>query len=91
MMHSTILLNNIKEYELSPSISLQLFDAFVGSILNYACPVWGFTKSKEIERVQLKYCKAIVGVKLSSSNVVVYGELGRYSLFITRFTHIIKY
>lgn len=88
---SNILLNNIKQYELSPSISLQLFDAFVGSILNYACPVWGFTKSKELERVHLKYCKTILGVKLSTSNVSVYGELGRYPLFIIRYTHIIKY
>jgi hypothetical protein len=32
----------------------------MGSILNYACPVWGFSKSKEIECV---HYKAIFGVK----------------------------
>jgi hypothetical protein len=43
-----------KQNEISPSVSLRLFDAFVGSIINYACLVWGLTKSKDIERLHLK-------------------------------------
>ena len=34
------LLNNIKKYNICPDIALLLFDAFVGSILNYDCPIW---------------------------------------------------
>ena len=37
---------NTKKYSLSPKVMCQLFDAFVGSILNYSCEVWGFGKSK---------------------------------------------
>ena len=41
------------------NVLCQLFDAFVGSILSYSSEVWGYTKSKEIERVHLKFCKRI--------------------------------
>ena len=67
-----ILLYNVKKVELSPEISLQLFDAFVGSILNFGCPIWGFSKSRELERVQLKFSKQILGVRSNSSNAAEY-------------------
>ena len=59
--------------------------------MNYSCEIWGNSKSKEIERIHLKFCKKILNVKLSTSNVTVYGELGRYPLYINRFTRILKY
>ena len=86
-----ILLYNIKKVELCPEISLQLFDAFVGSILNFGCPIWGFSKSKELERVQLKFSKQILGVRSNSSNAAIYGELGRFPLYIKRYVLILKY
>ena len=70
---------------------MQLFDAFVASIINYACPIWGFTKSKDLERIHLKYSKMILGVRQNSCNDAVYGELGRYPLYIIRYVQIIKY
>ena len=68
-----------------------MFDACVGSILNYACEVWGNTKSKEIERIHLKFCKRLLTVKQNTCNAAVYGELGRHPLFINRFIRIVKY
>ena len=68
-----------------------LFDAFVGSILNTATEVWGFTKSKPIERLHLKFCKRILNVRSNSSSTAVYGDLGRYPLYVTRYVRIIKY
>jgi hypothetical protein len=82
-----VLICNINKYEISPSVSLQIINAFVGSIINYACQVWGFTKSKDIERLNLKFCS----VKISSGNAAIYGKLGRYPLYVNRYTHIIKY
>ena len=86
-----VLMNNLKHYNLEPKTKCQLFDAFVGATLNYACEVCGNTKSKEIERVHLKFCKQLLRVKSSTSNMSVYGELGRYPLFINRYTRMIKY
>ena len=86
-----VLFQNVKRLELKPNVSMQLFDAFVGSIINYACPVWGFSKSKELERIHLKFCKMILGVRQNSCNDAVYVELGRYPLYVNRFVQIIKY
>ena len=55
------------------------------------CETWGFSKSKEIERIHLKFCKRILNAKSSISNAGVYGELGRYPLYITRHVRIIRY
>ena len=85
------LIYNTKKHSLSPKVMCQLFDAFVGSILNYSCEVWGFGKSKVLERIHLKFCKTILKVKSSTSSCGVYGELGRYPLFITRYVRIVKY
>ena len=32
-----------KIFDIKPNIYCQLFDAFVGSILNYSCETWGYT------------------------------------------------
>ena len=89
VMH--LLYNNVKIHHTKPDISMQLFDTFVGSIINYACPVWGFTKSKDLAQIHLKYCKWILGVKNRTCNAAVYGELGRYPIYISRYVQIIKY
>ena len=50
-----------------------------------------YSKNKDIERVHLKFCKLLLKVKSSTSNMAIYGELGRYPLYINRFVRIIKY
>ena len=81
----------LMKFDLKPKDSLQLFDTFISSLLNYGSPIWGFTKSKELERLHLKFLKSLLGVKASTSNAGVYIELGRYPLFINRYVAIIKY
>ena len=76
---------------MKPNVLCQLFDAFVGSILSYSSEVWGYTKSKEIERVHLKFCKRILNIRMNSCFIGVYGELARYPLYIQRYYRIIKY
>lgn len=57
-----ILLIKLKDLHLTPETLCQLFDAFVGSILNYASEILGYTKSKEVERIHLKFCKRVLKV-----------------------------
>ena len=85
------LLYNCSKIKLKPKLLCQLFDSFVGSILGYSSELWGFTKCKEIERIHLKFLKRILGVKRNTSSMSVYGELGRYPLYISRYVRIIKY
>ncbi|KAH3788003.1 hypothetical protein DPMN_166131 [Dreissena polymorpha] len=86
-----VLLCKCKEFDLRPKTMCQLFDAFVSSILNYSCEVWGYTKSKELERVHLKFCKRLLNVKINTCNAVTNNELRRYPLFINRYFRMIKY
>ena len=80
-----ILFQNVKKLEINPATTMQLFDAFVGSIINYACPVWGFSRSKDLESVHLKFCKMVLGVRQNSCNDAVYGELCRFPLYVNRY------
>ena len=73
-----VLFQNIRNFDFHPKTCCLLFYAFVASILDYSCEVWGYTKLKPLERIHLKYCKKILNVKLSTSNVGVYGDFGRY-------------
>jgi hypothetical protein len=59
--------------------------------LSYSTEIWGFNKFNDIERVHLKFCKRLLGVRKNVNSCSVYGELGRYPLFVNRYTRIIKY
>ena len=84
-----VLLVNCKKLPLKSKTLCQLFDAFVGSILLYTSEILGFSKS--IKRVHLKFCKRLLNVRLNTCTAGVYGELGRYPLYISRYNRIIKY
>ena len=53
--------------------------------------MWGFGKCKSIERIHLKFCKALLKVRSSTPSLGVYGDLGRYPLYISRYVRIIKF
>ena len=44
-----------------------------------------------IEKLHLKFCKAVLGVHSKASNLAVYSELGRYPLFIDQIILSLKY
>ena len=60
-------------------------------ILNYCSEVCGFVNDLSIERVHLQFCKKILGVKKSTQNDFIYGELGRVSFKTVHLLNIIKY
>ena len=88
-MHA--LLSITKEMQVPVNIMFNLFDSFVGSILNYSCEVWGFATAENIERVHRKFCKWLVNVKISTKNLYLAGEFGRFPLYIGRNVRIVKY
>ena len=61
---------------------LDLFDKMVKPVLLYGCEVWGTGNNDVIERVQLKFCKLLLGLKSSTPSYMIYGELGRYPIEI---------
>ena len=68
-----------------------MFDQLVSPILNYGSEIWGLTESMVLERVLIKFCKKLLGVKIQTQNNFVYGELGRTSLITKRAINVIRY
>ena len=58
-----VLISNLKRYNTSPLVALQLFDAFVSSILYYSCEVSGFSRADILEKLHLRFCKSVLGVR----------------------------
>ena len=69
-------------------ICLKLFDSLLSPIRLYCSEVWAYfdcmdlnkRDTCEIEKMHLNFCKRILGVNRSTSNIIVKGELGRYAL-----------
>ena len=75
----------------SPDIFFKLFDSQVVPLLLYASEIWGYKPFKQIEQVHLYACKRFLHVRNKTANDVVYGELGRFPLWITSTIRCIKY
>ena len=76
---------------ISPKHKLELFDKLISPILNYSSEVWDFGQAKVIERVHIQFCKKNLGVRKTTQNDFVYGELGWTNFIIKRYFIIIKY
>ena len=85
------LLHKCRKIPVSLKTQCQLFDSFVGSTLCYGSEICGYSKSKEVERVHLKFLRRILGVKSSTCSAAVYGDLGRYPMYIARYCRLITY
>jgi hypothetical protein len=73
------------------SEKIKLFDAMVSLILHYGSEVWGFHTAIDIEKVHIKFLKQILGVRAQTPNNAVYGETGRFPLYVLRQVRVIKY
>ena len=76
---------------LKPSHVLDVFDKLITPILNYGSEVWGFHKAPAIESVHTHFCKKLLGVKQSTQNDFIYGELGRVNFAANRYISIVRY
>lgn len=61
---------------------LKLFDTMVVPILLYGSEVWGVYNITFIDKLHIRFCKYILGVKAQTPNAAVYGELGRFPLSV---------
>jgi len=74
-----------------PSLALRCFHTSISPILNYCAGAWGFMQAKCMQTLLNRFCKNILGVKLSTSNYAIASELGQFPLIIYRKTSMIKY
>ena len=74
------------------NVACYLFDTFTLPVLNYASAIWCKTNVIPcIERVHLRFMKYLLGVKESTASIALYGELGRYPIYIGHCISLIKY
>jgi hypothetical protein len=85
------LMSLVRNMKVPLNIMFNLFDSYVLSVLNYGSEVWGFFNSEVLERVQKKFCKWVLNVKQSTNTLALYGELGRFPLYIERYIRMVKY
>ena len=70
------LLSKGRVLHLPVDVMLDLFDKTVLPIMLYGCEVWGFGNNSMLDVVFLKFCKYLLGLKASTPNCMVYGEVG---------------
>ena len=75
---------------LTPAHILDLFDKLITLILNYGSKVWGFHNAKAIETVHMSFCKKMLGIRQSTQNDFVHGELGRIDYQSRRYINIVS-
>ena len=63
-------------------IQLELFEKCVHPILLYGCEIWACEKMDVISKLQLRFLKLILGVKVTTPTCMVLGEVGRYPIEI---------
>ena len=73
------------------SIFWKLFDSQIQPILTYAGEIWGVLSNTTVERVHTYAIKRFLQIPIHSSNTILYGETGRYPLYIRTYVKSIKY
>jgi hypothetical protein len=78
--------------EQSPKLFFKLFDSQIQPILTYGAEVWGLNADSHIiEKIHLFAMKRLLNVSIKTPNALVYGEFGRYPLYVNTYTKCIKY
>lgn len=70
---------------------LSLFDRMVIPIITYGAEIWGFDMSQQIEQVQFRFCRFLLGLPSKTTSLSVLGELGRLPLYTVYILKCIKY
>lgn len=73
------------------NIGFKLFDSMAAPILYYGAEIWGLDKVNDIEAVQNRFCKWLLGIGMKTNNNIARGECGRYELFTNYLCRPIKY
>ncbi len=76
------LLKRSRNINLALDSLLKAFDVLIAPILMYGSEIWGYENLEIIEKVHLKFLKLACGLRQSTPNFMVYGELGRFPLAI---------
>ena len=86
-----ILYNLFKYEKFSIPIFFKLFDSQIQPIVQYGAEVWGLVQNASVEKVHLFAMKRILAVDRRTPNDLIYGELGRYPIYLNSYFRCIRY
>ncbi|XP_067661950.1 uncharacterized protein [Haliotis asinina] len=86
------ILYNLRKIDVvDPKVFFKIFDSQIQPILLYGAELWGVSCIENIEKIHVLACKRYLYVGLQTPNVIIYGECGRYPLYINALCRVIKY
>jgi len=75
-----------------PQLAIRMFDTYVLPILEYSSEIWCKVKPiSDIEAIQLRYLKTVLGVRKQTPSLAIYAETGRFPLHIRQKFNCVKY
>ena len=80
-----------RKYDLPIDIQLEMYNSMVMPVMLYGCEVWGNYAIRELELLQMKFCKYVLYVHRYTSTDIVYGELGIYPVEVMIKCRIMNY
>ena len=72
-------------------VFVKVFDAQIAPSVLYGAEIWGLNDIAEIERAHVFALKGFLNVSRQTSNSMVYGETGRFPLFVNANVKAVKY
>ena len=97
--------SSLNNSNFNPNVGLNVFVNLIRPIMIYGSEIWGAINSgnnskdwferknleAKFEKLHLHFCKYILNVNGKTTNMAVYGELGRYPLYTNVWKQVIKY
>jgi hypothetical protein len=77
--------------DVSKKCFFKIFDTQVQPVVLYAAEIWGMDRLINVERVHTYACKRYLNVTPKMPNKFVYGETGRYPLYVNSAVRCIRY
>lgn len=84
-------ISKTRQLGLDIETQIHLFDLLVAPVLTYGCEVWGYGNNDICESLHLRFCKYILNVNKTTSNCMIYGELGRFHIDTLIKTKMLSY
>ena len=80
-----------KYKEMDAVTFFKIVDVKIQPILLYASEIWGLDRLDHIEKVHMMGCKRFLGVPTRTPNKMIYGDLGRYPLYVNSYSNCLRY
>jgi hypothetical protein len=78
-----LLMKKCKDYMLPVDLVIDLFDKTVLPVLTYGCEIWGFEINDIILKLQLRFYKFVLKLRLSTPSMMVFGEIGKFPVNVS--------